>query len=319
MLSEVKGQDDAVRYLRRMVEGRYTSPLLLVGEDGVGRRFSAMQAIVEMFCKGERAEGCTCRSCKQIAQEMHPDLTVITPADGKDIGVADVRSIVEDAQTYPSTAPVRVFLVDGADRFTTPAANAFLKTLEEPPDTTRFLLIASSPDEVIPTIRSRCGIVQYRRLPEAFIISMLSRFESDPVKALVYARLADGSAGRAIRLWGSGQIRLRDQFLGLVKSGFSGDAPALFSGVDDVASDMAQGMRFLEHLLHDLLMVQHDPDKLINRDIESELRAVRARLRPGVLERFATGLKELQRRQKSAAINVPFHLKTLLLQSSMPV
>ena len=210
MLADVRHQTEAVRYLRRFVDGALTSPVLLVGASGVGRRFSVQQAVSEAFCMGERAPKCDCYSCLTIIQGTHPDFVTLT-ADSKDIGVDAVRDLTAKARDYPSVASMRCFLIDGADRFTVPAANALLKTLEEPPAKSRFFLISETSEQVLPTIRSRCGQLRYNRLPEAFVLSVLLQYEHDDAKALVYSRMGEGSAGNAIQYWGAGRLSLRER------------------------------------------------------------------------------------------------------------
>jgi DNA polymerase-3 subunit delta' len=310
MLSQVQGQAEGVRFLRRVVEGRYTSPLLLVGKEGVGRKFSVLEAAKESFSRGQEDPFHT----THLSQGTHPDLLLVRQEEEKEIGVDAVRAVIEEVNSFPMYAPARYVVVDGADHLTSAAANAFLKTLEEPSRTTRFFLLAESLSAVLPTIRSRCGLVRYRSLPEAFILATIQRFESDPAKALVYARLAEGSVGRAVGYCGSGRLRLRDQVLALLKTGLLRDTSALFSSVDAVGADLALGIHFLEHVLHDLVMVTHDPSRLTNVDVEVEIRSLREALG---LERIAFLTKGLRRIQgylnQNTSIQLPFHVKSLLV------
>lgn len=214
MLSNVQGQDEGVRFLRRVVDGALSDPLLLVGTEGVGRRYSVHEAAKEAFCGGEEDD---CFHCVQIDRGAHPDFVEIRPQDGKEIGVDAIRSVVNQAYSFPVTAKLRFFLIDGVDRMTPAAANALLKTLEEPPRMGRFFLLAEESSRVLATIRSRCGLVRYRPLAEDFVVASLARFEKDGTKALVYARLAEGSLGRAVQLRGSGRLTLRDQVLSILQ------------------------------------------------------------------------------------------------------
>ena len=211
MLSDVKFQDEAVLFLRRVVEGRFNDPLLLVGEDGVGRRFSALQAIKEIFCERDREPGCQCGGCFKIDRGCHPDLTTISTPEDKWIKVETIRETNELAWKGPMLASRRFIVVDGADGMTNEASNALLKTLEEPPPATRFILITESYQRVIPTIRSRCGRISYRPLPDSFVQSVVHRFEKDLVKASIYARMGEGSVGRSTSYSGVGRLALRDR------------------------------------------------------------------------------------------------------------
>jgi DNA polymerase-3 subunit delta' len=307
MLSEVREQSEAIRFLRRVVDGELTSPLLLVGNEGVGRRYSVIQAAKEAFSKGNPDS----IHCVQIAAGTHPDFVVVRPPDGKDIGVDTIREVVKQAGSFPAMVPVRYVVIDGADAMTTPAANALLKTLEEPPVTSRFFLVASSAYAVLPTIRSRCGLVRYRPLSEKFIVDFLAQQTDDATKALVCARLSEGSVGRAYQYLASGRLALRNKMLSLLKSGLVGDLSSLFSIVDSVQEDLPCGLRFFEHLLHDLVMLPRAPSQVTNLDVADDLGVLREQLGEGRLEQLFVGLRELQGRMRSN-IHLPFHVKTYL-------
>ena len=315
MLSDVRGQTEGVHFLRRVVDQHFTSPLLLIGDDGVGRRFSVVQATKEMFCTGTREDSCPCLDCLQINQGAHPDFIILSPEGDKDIGVEAIRSLITAAGVYPTVAPYKVILIEAADRLTNPAANALLKTLEEPPRKVRFFLLAESQARVIPTIRSRCGLVSYNSLPEAMVVSVLQRFETDPDKALVYARLSEGSVGRAVRYWGSGRLVLRDQTFSLIRLALERDVAGLFSTVDSMDKELPQVLRFLSHLLHDLLMVHTDPSRLINLDLHEDLVTMSTRVDISVWHRFSSAVRALQERSRYTKMFMTFQVKALFAQT----
>jgi hypothetical protein len=306
LLSEVQGQAEGVRFLRRVIEGHLTSPLLLVGPEGVGRRFSILEAAKEEFSASGYAE----HHCLQIDKGVHPDILVLQPPeDAKEIGVQEIRDMIEVTSSFPSSAPTRYVIIDGADALTPSAANAFLKTLEEPPAGTRFFLLAENGKKVIPTIRSRCGELRYKPLPEQFIADYLLQHTNDPSKALVYARISDGSVGRAIQYLGSGRLTLRDEMLSLIKLGLGGDLSSLFSSVGKIGS-LRLGLRFLEHILHDLIMISCAPATITNVDIAAELAQVRAQLGDRRVWNLFDGLRAVQRLQ--GPINLNYHVKSYL-------
>lgn len=315
MLTEVIGQDEGIRFLYQVGRGSFTSPLLIVGDEGVGRKYAVMQLVKELFCVADKAIGCRCFACRQLDEGSHSDLIVVSPPDEKEIGVDQIRSVVDESDSYPATAPVRAFLIDGVDRMTPAAANALLKTLEEPPHTSRFFLLAEDANRVIPTIRSRCGRVRFKRLPESFVVSKVQQFESDDTKALVYSRMSEGSVGRAIRFWGSGKLGLRDRILTLLQAGVEGDLPSIFSIISALDKDLPLGLRFLDQLLHDLLMLNHEPARMIHIDVTDTLRAVRARLSDSVWSKLNKGLKTLNVRNSSSRINLSFHVQTLFVDA----
>lgn len=314
MLSAVREQPQAVRFLTRVRQGALTSPLLLVGPEGTGRRFAIRNLTQELFCSGTGAEDCPCFDCHQLKQGAHPDYLELAAGD-KDIGVDAVRDIIDAAYSSPSMAPCRVFLVDGADRMTMAAANAFLKTLEEPPRTTRFFLLAETASQVIPTIRSRCGLVVFRPMPEAYVLSKLQPFEPDPTKALVYTRMGEGSLGRAIQLMGSGRLTLRDKAVSLLRFSVGKDVAGLFSLVDAVDKELLLLLRFTDHLLHDLLMINVAPDKLINLDVSEAIRTLKVGVSDNVWQGLRTELNEVRHVFQRTKINLAFQVKAILVQA----
>ncbi len=315
MLDEVREQPEAVLFLRRVVDRTLSSPLLLIGDDGVGRRLSVTQTAKTIFCTGIRNKDCECLHCVQIRAKVHPDLTYITPEEDKDIGVEIARDLSRAVLTYPTVGPLRIVMIDGADRMTVPAANALLKVLEEPPAHVRFFLLAESYLRVIPTIRSRCGRVSYRSLPEAFIVSELQRFEDDRTKALVYARLSEGSVGRALRFWGSGKLEFRNKTFSLLGYATNKDLPGLFASLDMLDKELGLCLSFLDHLLHDILMVRVDPTRMINGDIFSEIDAVSQRISPASCRRMIEGIRSIRGVSRNSGVAQLFHVKSLFAQT----
>jgi DNA polymerase-3 subunit delta' len=312
MLSRVQGQAKAVKFLRLVIEGKLSEPLLLVGEEGVGRRFAVLETVKELFCDGVSEDDNF--HTVQVNQKVHPDLVEVYSESGKEIGVDEIRGVIELATNSPGQAKKRVFLIDGADQMTPAAANAFLKTLEEPSPRTLFFLLAESASKVLPTIRSRCGLVRFNTLQEDFVLAKIREFESDPTKALVYSRLAEGSIGRAVQFYGAGRIVLRDQMFELLKLGVQRDLPATFGAVDSLEADLELGLRFLNHILSDTVLVANAPTKITNLDIASDLLDLRKRLKIGQVQRLRAGLDQIQARLRWK-INLPFHIKACFVHA----
>ncbi len=318
MLSEVQGQDQAVRFLRRLVEDRFTDPLLLVGEEGVGRRFSALQAIKEVFCLLDRQPGCKCGGCVQVDRNCHADFNFIAAGDDK-IKIDTIRDLLQRSWNGPSVSNRRFVMIDGVDRMTNEAANALLKTLEEPSPLTRFLLLSESYEAVLPTIRSRCGKISYRPLADSFVLSVVQRFEKDPVKASIYARMGEGSVGRSVSYAGVGKLALRDRVLDLLQLGLDGDIASLFSMIDKMNTDaeLPLALRFVEHLLHDILMVPLAPDHMINLDQRETIQKLRGKAKLPVWTKLCEGVRAVRDLYRWSPINLSFHVKELFASFSV--
>lgn len=311
VLSEIVGQDEAVNCLRRVVDGSLRKPLLLVGDEGVGRKASALAAIREIVSAARG--GPDSPAVVQVERGVHPDVIVVAPPPDKEMDVDSVREVVASAQQHPVASPCRFFILDGADRMTSAAANAVLKTLEEPPEFSRFFLLAESFERVIPTIRSRCGRVDYRILPESFVFERVSQFERNRDKALVYARLGEGSIGRATRFWGSNRIVVRDKCVEILRQGLAGDLPAAFSILDEFSKDLPIVLRMLVFVTHDLLVLPSAPNRIVNVDIQEDLSDMYARFGKDTLANLWRALRTAWVRYESVHVNLPLQVKAALM------
>lgn len=104
MLSDVVGQDGAVIYLRKFIEGSAQKPLLLVGDEGVGRKFSVMETIRELILA---KRGASSPDLLQLNNGYHPDVLVVSSIEDKEIGVEPVREMLLKTMSYPVSAPYR--------------------------------------------------------------------------------------------------------------------------------------------------------------------------------------------------------------------
>ena len=96
---------------------------------------------------------------------MHPDVLVVEPGDSGSIKIEQVRDVVDRARYRPFEGRRRVVIIDEADALVAAAQNALLKTLEEPPPSSVFILVTARPDVLLPTVRSRCPQLRFRPLP----------------------------------------------------------------------------------------------------------------------------------------------------------
>lgn len=161
-----------------------------VGKAAVARRFAAM-----LLCADED-DGCT----RRVMSGVHPDLTLIEPEGRTAITVDQARSTVALASRAPYESARKVFLFEEAGLMNDEAANALLKTLEEPTPSTVFLLVAESEDELPATVASRCRSVYFGRVPEDEIIAALAAGGVDEEQAGNAARISGGRPGLAFAL-----------------------------------------------------------------------------------------------------------------------
>ena len=179
--------------------------LLLAGPAGVGKRRTAVAVAQALNClqpvtTGSGIDACgECASCRRIERGVHPDVIMIEPGDTGAIKVEQVRDAIDRAGYRPFEARRRAVIVDEADAMVPAAQNALLKTLEEPPSASVFLLVSSMPDALLATVLSRCPRLRYGVLAPSEVAEALMRdhgyAEAD---ARAAAADADGSIGRAL-------------------------------------------------------------------------------------------------------------------------
>lgn len=166
-LGEIIGQDRALRILLGTLKrNRVPSSVLLSGDSGIGKRLAAINYAKAVNCLEPIDFDCCdkCISCKKIDSGMHPDVLMIVPENDV-ITIETIRDTQEVISLRPYEGRKKVLIVDDADAMNIYAANAFLKTLEEPPEDSLIILISSNPERLPDTIRSRCINVRFYPLP----------------------------------------------------------------------------------------------------------------------------------------------------------
>ncbi len=213
-LQELVGQESAVRLFEKaLAAGRLAQSYLLVGPQGTGKETCAHLVVRHLFCEAGIACG-ECSSCRKLTREVHPDLLVLRPKKKEEILIEQIREAEAFLRFPPLEAPAKVVLLPEAERLNLAAANALLKSLEEPPSYAHFFLTALSPDNLLPTIVSRSQVVRFRPLPPDLIEKILvERFSKSPEEARALGLLAEGSLGRALFLAESGLLEDLHRFV----------------------------------------------------------------------------------------------------------
>ena len=209
---QVKGQDRALAELEKSLrEGRYAHAYLLVGPPQVGKGTLALHLAQAVNCLSPGEAPCgECIQCRHIAASQHADVVTIRPGEERSktvIGIDEVREIQHQASLKPYEGRHRVFVFDGAEHMSEEAANALLKTLEEPPPQVLILLLTAHEEALLPTIRSRCRRVELRPMPMKEISRELVESHSVSMEeAEKLARLGMGCLGWAISAAGDASI-----------------------------------------------------------------------------------------------------------------
>lgn len=219
-LESLEGQERALALLTAAISAdRYPNAWLFAGPAGIGKFTAAMAVAAAANCvAGEDSGGglfgggapakaahhtdaCgVCGACRKIAAGNHPDVRVVrVPPEKRTIPIELVREAIAELAYRPYEGKRRFVIVDGAEFLMPQAANALLKTLEEPPAHSTWILVAPSPTRLLPTIVSRCRIVRFGALDVDVASKLLVReARMDPHEARAVAALLGGSVGRAL-------------------------------------------------------------------------------------------------------------------------
>jgi DNA polymerase-3 subunit delta' len=311
---DVVGHVRLIKLLSRSAAGGTLPPsLLFAGPSGVGKRLAAVALAQTLNCLAIRpgaaesqipspksraaipesripnpefTDACgVCAACTRIVRGVHPDVVVVEPGDNGSIKVDQVRDIVDRAAYRPFEGRRRVVIINEADALVDHAQNALLKTLEEPPSSSVFILVTARPDVLLPTVRSRCPQLRFRPLSADDIASVLVARGHSERQARAVAATADGSLGQALEASAGDLVEARDiaqRVLAEVSA--SGDPARRLERAKELLAKTGSGgatdreqlsvhLRAMASLLRDVevLATQADDRTLANPDVRPAL------------------------------------------------
>ena len=238
------GEAVEMAFAEALARGRLHHAWLLCGPEGGGKATFAYRAARRLLGaaadpgQGVLGSSPTDPVSRQVAVRSHPDLMVLERVgyDGKPrkvIPVDEARRLPEFFSKAPASAPFRVAIIDAVDDMNPNAANALLKTLEEPPPRGVLFLVSHAPGGLLPTIRSRCRRLRFEPWPEADVSAFLRRrSDLNEEDALRLARMSGGAPGRALQLAAAGALGIDNAAHEILRGLPDGDASALLSLAD---------------------------------------------------------------------------------------
>lgn len=203
----VIGHERVISYLARAIQrGHVHHAYLLTGPAGIGRTTLAYAFAQALLCEAvpEMRPCGRCRSCDRVLRRVHPDVTRVSLEQGREeaklLSIDQIRELRASLALRPLEGAWRIAIVDDAERLSRDAADALLKTLEEPPPYAVLLLIAEDLQSVPETIRSRCHVLALSRLPLALVQQALQERGIAPERAARLARATRGRIAEALRM-----------------------------------------------------------------------------------------------------------------------
>jgi DNA polymerase-3 subunit delta' len=310
---DIVGHQRPIKWLQTAVTTNHLGHAYLFhGELTIGKRLTAIALAQYLHCEAPQdaptPDACgLCRSCHQIAQATHPDFLLIQPEDEQKhnpkITIGQIRDIEHLVIYRPLVGSHKVCLIDQADSMTQEAANALLKTLEDPPDHCLFLLISSRPEHLLTTIRSRCITLRFSPLPAAGIYEFLrNRTDWDATDAQLIAAFSEGRLGSALSCDPTElKVKLRQYWALLF-----GEHAASASRVMDMSEGLVKSNQVQEAIhwfwsgLRDLLLLTLDNSlsPTLYKDQETALRQLARQMTPFSILPLLHELNQLERGQQ---------------------
>lgn len=297
----VIGHAETVSSLQAALDAQHLSrALLFTGPSGIGKTHLAIEVARVLNCTGENPPCGDCLHCRQIEQGIHPDVVVIERAEGKTaISIEQVRELRDAAALRPFQGQVKVFIIAGAETLTDGAADALLKTLEEPQPQVAIILTAGDPDALPATVLSRVAQTPLRPVPTALLERALIERGHEALSAARLARTAQGNVGWALRAAENPKLLIEQE---AIVARLAGILDMSLRERLDLAESLASDRkdrpalrRNLELLLlvgRDLLLLtQGRPVRFVSPELQPVLEAQTRRLSLSGLHAFLSALR----------------------------
>ena len=250
--------------MRSVKAGRIAHAFLLSGPHGVGKKSCASMLAQAILCTSEDIPCGACPECKKFMAGLHPDVHIVEP-DGRSVKIEQIRELRKKIALKPFSAQRHIVIIHQADRMTTEAQNALLKSLEEPEGGTVFFLITEQQGAMLQTIVSRCRPLRIFPLDMGKCAQALIDRGVAPEKARQLAGWAQGSVGRALEIDAdSGYAALRDKVIASLEalSGGRAEVARAVSALGDASKVSANVLEIMEVTARDIMARENGAQSL---------------------------------------------------------
>jgi len=317
---DIIGQKQIKEHMRSTLAAKKVSHAYIInGEKASGKEFTAGVFAMALQCEAGGLEPCQeCHSCKQALSGNHPDIIRITHEKPGTISVEDIRSQVNnDVGIKPYGSPYKVYIINEAEKMTAQAQNAILKTLEEPPEYAVLILLTANVNALLPTIISRCVVLNMKPVRNELIKQFLMEKLMVPdYKAEVCVAFARGNVGKAKALASSEDFEnVKTEAISLLKYIQDMEIHEMIAGIkriSDYKLDVNDYLDIISVWYRDVLLFKaiHDVNPLIFREEIQTIRKVAERSSYEGIEHVIESLDKAKGRLKA---NVNFELTMELL------
>lgn len=309
---------------------RLAHAYLFYGEDAIGKRTTAVCFAQALLCERPSETGLAdtgldacgvCRTCRHIDVRTHPDYFVIEPdreLATPQIKIEQIREIEQQIMYRPLIGDRKICVIDDADRLTIGAANALLKTLEEPPDHSLFLLISSRPASLPATIRSRCQALRFATPVRTDVeAALILKREMRPADARFLAMLSEGRLGEALQSDLKTVRAQQRELMDLVNPDSLRSVTRLLTAAESLAKAdrAAETLTWLSRWIRDLVIIQvgGDRDQLLHVDQVSVLERAADLAQTDALLDLLRDIEDTQQ-QATRHLNLQMALENILLR-----
>lgn len=317
---DIIGQEQIKSHLQTAIEsGQVSHAYIIHGEQSSGKDFIAKIFATALQCESKETAPCgECRSCKQAANGNQPDIIFVQHEKPNTIGVEDIRTqIVNDMGIKPYSSPYKIYIVNEAEKMTPQAQNALLKTLEEPPAYGMILLLTTNVDSFLPTILSRCIVLNMKPVPDALVTKFLMEELNVPdYKAEVCTAFARGNIGKAKALATSEEFeQIKSDAVSLLKYVKEMDIADLVTTIKKITEYKFQIKDYLDIIMvwyRDVLLLKatNDANHLIFKE---EIQYIRKVAVNSSYEGLETIIRAIETAKSRLDANVNFDLTMELM------
>ncbi len=320
--SDIIGHEDIVKHFKSSIElGKVSHAYILNGEKGVGKKTLASVVAKSIQCESGQPDPCgKCKSCLQAESGNQPDIIWITHEKPNVISVDEIREqIVNDIGIKPYSSRYKIYIVPDAQLMNPQAQNAILKTLEEPPEYGIIMLLTSNVDKFLPTILSRCIVLNFKPVEPLDVIMYLTQnLEVEATKARFCADFAQGNLGKAVRLAISPDYNeLKEDSIRLLRQIQDMEMDDIIRAVKNMGKyklDVTDYIDIMTMWFRDILMVKisNSPNKIIFKDEYSVMRKQASRISYEGIEQIIEAMDKLKIRLE-ANVNFDIAMELMLL------
>ncbi len=321
--SDIVGQEQIKEHLQNAMERKKVSHAYIIqGERNAGKEFLAKVFAMALECENpQNGEPCQeCHSCKQALSGNHPDIMFISHEKPNVIGVDDIRSQINgDVAIKPYRGPKKIYIMNEGEKMTVQAQNALLKTLEEPPEYAVILILTTNVESLLPTILSRCVVLNMKPAKDEQVKQFLMReMEIPDYKADICVAFARGNVGKARLLAKSEEFdKVKDEAITLLKNIYDMEIHEIIAAIKKITEYKFEINDYLDILsvwYRDVLLFKatHDVNGLIFREEIQYIRKVADRSTYEGIEQIIEALEKSKQRL-SANVNFDLTMELLLL------